>query len=70
MYAYSEFGRPKSLLVFINPISGVKKAPKIYNDKIAPLFELAGISTEVITTQRQNHARDTVMEYDLTRFDG
>ena len=43
-----EFNRPKSVLVFINPHGGKKKAPKVYRDKVAPLFELAGITTDVI----------------------
>ena len=43
-----EFNRPKNVLVFINPHGGKRKAPKVYRDKVAPLFELAGITTDVI----------------------
>ena len=56
--------------MFINPVGGKKIAQKIYRDKVAPLFELAGISTEVINTQRQYHARDTLLDYDLSKIDG
>lgn len=40
--------RPHRLLVFINPYGGKKKGRKIYHSVVAPLFELAGISSHVI----------------------
>lgn len=40
--------RPHRLLVFINPFGGKKKGRKIYHSLVAPLFELAGISSHVI----------------------
>lgn len=42
--------RPLRLLVFINPFGGKKKGRKIYHSLVAPLFELAGISSHVIGT--------------------
>ena len=66
----AEFKRPRSLLVFVNPISGKKRGMKIYHSKVAPLFELAGISTTVICTERQNHAHDMLLSCDLEKFDG
>ena len=45
----SGFNRPRSLLIFVNPFGGKRKAPKIYEEQIAPLFELVGISTLVIS---------------------
>ncbi|XP_005097881.2 ceramide kinase [Aplysia californica] len=65
-----EWNRPKRLLVFINPFGGKKKAPKIFDEKVRPLFELAGIYSEVIVTKRQYHARDVIEEYDLQTVDG
>ncbi|XP_021364917.1 ceramide kinase-like [Mizuhopecten yessoensis] len=62
--------RPESLLVFVNPYGGKRRGPKIYSEKVAPLFEQAGIRTDVIITQRQNHARDIIQTYDLSRVDG
>lgn len=62
--------RPKRLLVFINPFGGKKKGQKIYHTLVAPLFELAGISSHVIVTQRANQARDYLLKKDLTSFDG
>ncbi|XP_046544857.1 ceramide kinase-like isoform X1 [Haliotis rubra] len=65
-----EFHRPKKLLVFVNPFGGRKKGPSVYNSKVAPLFELAGISTEVIMTERQNHAKEVLQDYNLESIDG
>ncbi|XP_052094845.1 ceramide kinase-like [Mytilus californianus] len=64
------FNRPKHLLVFVNPYGGKQQGPSLYKEKVAPLFEMAGIKTEVITTQRANHARDTLLEHDLHKVDG
>ncbi|KAM9785476.1 ceramide kinase [Neosynchiropus ocellatus] len=62
--------RPQKLLVFINPFGGRKKGRAIYHSRVAPLFELAGISCHVIVTDRANQARDHVLMKDLTGFDG
>lgn len=44
--------RPKHLLVYINPYGGKKKGKQIYEKKVAPLFSLASISTDVIGKKR------------------
>lgn len=62
--------RPNRLLVFINPFGGKKKGQQIYHTLVAPLFELAGISSHVIVTSRANQARDYLLKKDLTSFDG
>jgi len=46
--------RPNRLLVFINPFGGKKKGRKIYHSLVAPLFELAGISSHVIGKKQLN----------------
>ncbi|CAN9516147.1 unnamed protein product [Ophioblennius macclurei] len=62
--------RPHKLLVFINPYGGKGKGRQIYHSLVAPLFELAGISSHVIVTERANQARDHLLKKDLTGFDG
>lgn len=62
--------RPHRLLVFINPFGGKKKGREIYHSLVAPLFELAGIRSHVIVTERANQARDHLLKKDLTGFDG
>ncbi|KAH7948213.1 hypothetical protein HPB52_019449 [Rhipicephalus sanguineus] len=44
--------RPRKLLVFVNPFGGRKRAPVIYQRKVAPIFQLAGISVELIIYSR------------------
>ncbi|KAM9855436.1 ceramide kinase [Aulostomus maculatus] len=62
--------RPQRLLVFINPFGGKGKGRHIYHSLVAPLFELAGISSHIIVTERANQARDHLLKKDLTGFDG
>ncbi|CAH2278240.1 ceramide kinase, partial [Pelobates cultripes] len=62
--------RPKHLLIYINPYGGKKKGKQIYEKKVAPLFNLAGISTDVIVTEFANHARDDLYEVNLEKYDG
>uniref|UniRef100_A0A8C5NAQ9 Ceramide kinase-like n=1 Tax=Gouania willdenowi TaxID=441366 RepID=A0A8C5NAQ9_GOUWI len=62
--------RPHKLLVFINPFGGKKKGRQIYHSVVAPVFELAGISSHVIVTERAHQARDYLLKKNLTGFDG
>ncbi|KAL3048453.1 hypothetical protein OYC64_007092 [Pagothenia borchgrevinki] len=63
--------RPKSLLVYINPYGGKRRGKRIYEQKVAPLFGRACISTDVIVTERANHARDHLKtEANLDKYDG
>ncbi|XP_014388646.1 PREDICTED: ceramide kinase [Myotis brandtii] len=62
--------RPKRLLVFINPFGGKGQGLRIYERKVAPLFALAAISTEVIVTERANHAKEALYEMSVDSYDG
>ncbi|XP_060784564.1 ceramide kinase-like protein [Neoarius graeffei] len=62
--------RPKSLKVFVNPISHKKEAYQIYQDRIAPLFKLADIQTDVIVTESKGHALSVLKECSLDEYDG
>lgn len=41
--------RPKRLLVYINPYGGKRQGKRIYEQKVAPLFNLASISADVVS---------------------
>ncbi|XP_030072275.1 ceramide kinase isoform X2 [Microcaecilia unicolor] len=62
--------RPKHLLVYINPYGGKQQGKQIYEQKVAPLFSLASITTDVIVTERANHAKDDLFEVNLEKYDG
>ncbi|XP_003783153.1 ceramide kinase [Otolemur garnettii] len=62
--------RPKHLLVFINPFGGKGKGKRIYEQKVAPLFTLASITTEIIVTEHANQATETLYEINLDKYDG
>uniref|UniRef100_A0A3Q2Z9R4 Ceramide kinase n=1 Tax=Hippocampus comes TaxID=109280 RepID=A0A3Q2Z9R4_HIPCM len=63
--------RPTQLLVYINPYGGKRQAKRVYKQKVAPLFALAGIGTHVIVTEYANHARDHLREEaELKKYDG
>ncbi|KAG9342671.1 hypothetical protein JZ751_016108 [Albula glossodonta] len=63
--------RPKHLLVYINPYGGKQQGKRIYEEKVAPLFSRASISTNVIVTEHANHARDHLKtDVDLKKYDG
>ncbi|XP_053803675.1 ceramide kinase-like protein isoform X1 [Vidua chalybeata] len=62
--------RPKSLKVFVNPSSHKREATNIYYEKVAPLFKLAGIKTDVTVTEYEGHALSVLKECELQAFDG
>ncbi|KAF7709190.1 ceramide kinase-like protein isoform X1 [Silurus meridionalis] len=62
--------RPKSLKVFVNPISHKKEAYQIYQDRVAPLFKLADIQTDVTVTESKGHALSILKECRLDEYDG
>jgi hypothetical protein len=67
---FADKWRPKRLLVFVNPVSGKGEGLNIYRDKIEPVFAIANISAQLVVTQHENHARDTVKQMDLDNYDG
>ena len=65
-----EFSRPQTLLVFVNPVAGRGRSTRIYREKVAPLFELARVATEVVVTEKRQHAQNVLQEIDLEQYDG
>ncbi|XP_019399048.1 PREDICTED: ceramide kinase [Crocodylus porosus] len=66
----SQKSRPKQLLVYINPYGGKRQGKRIYEQKVAPLFHLASISTDVVITEHANHAKDNLFEVNIYKYDG
>ncbi|XP_058104355.1 ceramide kinase isoform X2 [Magnolia sinica] len=67
-----EVGRPKSLLVFIHPLSGKGNGRRIW-ETVAPIFSRAKVRTKVIVTQRAGHAFDlmkSTTDRELNSYDG
>ncbi|XP_071504715.1 ceramide kinase-like [Diadema antillarum] len=62
--------RPHRLQVIINPYGGKGKAPSIYETRVAPLFEIAGIKTGVTVTKNADHARALGVSMNLHGVDG
>ncbi|CAG5122781.1 unnamed protein product, partial [Candidula unifasciata] len=62
-------GRPKKVFVIINPISGSKTGLKVYQKKVAPLFDLAGMHTTVTITERSKHAVELGEHQDFSGYD-
>ena len=62
--------RPKKLLVFINPFGGKGQAWKINESIIQPLFRKCHIESQVLITERPNHAIDVLKTCDLNGIDG
>jgi hypothetical protein len=62
--------RPKKLKVFINPSCGKNKGKQIYEKEVAPVFDLAGIDSDVIVTKRGGEAKETLMSCSLEGLDG
>lgn len=63
-------GRPRKVLVIINPISGNRQGPQIFSKTIQPLFQQANIHTTVISTERRREAVDIAENLDLAEYDG
>ncbi|TVU34874.1 hypothetical protein EJB05_16729, partial [Eragrostis curvula] len=64
------FGRPKRLFIFVNPFGGKKRAKKIYDTEIRPMFEAANVSITMQETECQGHAREVASSLDLAKYDG
>ena len=62
--------RPSRLLVFINPFGGHGKAKQIWENKVASVFEIAGITSTVIVTENSEHADSVIQSCSLHNYDG
>ncbi|KAK4794116.1 hypothetical protein SAY86_012110 [Trapa natans] len=63
-------GRPKKLLIFLNPFGGKRSAPKVFEDEVKPLLEDAAIEFDLQETEYQLHAKEIAHTVDLAKYDG
>lgn len=63
-------GRPRRLLLFVNPFGGKRKGLQIYDNHVKGLFQLAGVDASVVISQRSNQIREFIMTQSLEHFDG
>merc|ERR1711892_134162 len=59
----------KKVLVFVNPYAGTKKATKVWND-VKFIIEHAKVDSDVVFTERANHARDMIKDVNLENYSG
>ncbi|OVA05644.1 Diacylglycerol kinase [Macleaya cordata] len=67
-----EVGRPKSLLVFVHPLSGKGNGSRTW-ETVAPIFSRAKVKTKVTVTERAGHAFDvmaSISDKELNSYDG
>ncbi|RKO96019.1 hypothetical protein CAUPRSCDRAFT_12279 [Caulochytrium protostelioides] len=58
----------RPVLVIINPFGGTGAAVALYESRIAPIFLLAGVPTEVFLTEYGGHAMQHVQQLDVTQY--
>ena len=63
-------GRPRSLLVLLNPNAGRRHARSLYSRTLEPLLAAAGIKAEVRETARPGHAEAMVAALPTERLRG
>ncbi|KAL8584580.1 hypothetical protein ACOMHN_002310 [Nucella lapillus] len=63
-------GKPRKLLVIINPIGGKGTARQTFEKRVQPLFLLAGIELIVKVTERAKHAVEIAKTFDVSSVDG
>uniref|UniRef100_A0A2P2KQQ6 DAGKc domain-containing protein n=1 Tax=Rhizophora mucronata TaxID=61149 RepID=A0A2P2KQQ6_RHIMU len=67
-----DVGRPKNLLVFVNPMSGKGQGCRTW-ETVAPIFSRAKVETKVIVTKRQGQAFDvmaSISHRELNSYNG
>lgn len=63
-------GRPRRLLVVLNPKGGAGLAKRLYEREVLPLFTTAGIEVTLRETQYYRHAANLARDLELDSFDG
>ncbi|XP_072501899.1 sphingosine kinase 1 isoform X1 [Notamacropus eugenii] len=61
--------RPCRVLVLLNPRGGTGKALHLFQNRVQPMLQEAGVSFKLRLTERRNHARELVRDEDLSSWD-
>ncbi|KAA0194283.1 Ceramide kinase [Fasciolopsis buskii] len=62
--------RPKKLLICVNPTSGYKKAERIYDDILQPMFHFTKVETSLFITSYRGHLMEYLLTHSLDGYDG
>lgn len=59
----------RHVLILVNPFGGTKRAPELWKSVVKPVFDVGGLTYDVVFTEYQGHARQLAMQLDLTKYD-
>lgn len=60
---------PRHVLVYINPFGGQRLSPSIWTETTRPMLDEAGVTYDLLMTERANHAKEDVSTKDLSNVD-
>ncbi|KAG8099666.1 hypothetical protein GUJ93_ZPchr0013g34700 [Zizania palustris] len=66
----ASLGRPKRLLIIVNPYGGKRGGRRIFQTEVLPLIEAAGILYTMQETKHRLHAQEIAHSLDLRKYDG
>lgn len=66
----NDLNRPRKLLVLISPVSGAHKSENVFYETVKPLFDLAGIKTDILVSEYPTHMREYLPTCNLEGIDG
>ncbi|CAD6217606.1 unnamed protein product [Miscanthus lutarioriparius] len=66
----ASLGRPKRLLIIVNPYGGKRSGRSIFQNDVLPLIEAAGVLYTMQETKHRLHAQEIAHSLDLRKYDG
>ncbi|XP_052086049.1 uncharacterized protein LOC127723452 [Mytilus californianus] len=61
--------RPKSVVIFLNPIGGSGNSESIFRREVEPILKIANIVYELIVSATPDHAKELPASFDFSKFD-
>ncbi|KAL8601269.1 hypothetical protein ACOMHN_003213 [Nucella lapillus] len=68
-YIGSIEGRPRNVKVFLQPYAGDKNGRSMFKHKILPLFQNAGVATDMTIIQHNEHVKQEMVHLNIDDFD-